>query len=53
MLLRTLAALTLSFGAAAPLSTHAQGVPMDRTALITSRPFDVRIVANGDDVTAK
>lgn len=26
---------------------------MDRTALITSRPFDVKIVANGFDVSAK
>ncbi len=53
MLFRTLTALTVALGAHIPLPTHAQGVPMDRTALITSRPFDVKIVANGIDVTAK
>lgn len=26
---------------------------MDRTALVTARPFDVRIIANGVDVTAR
>jgi hypothetical protein len=32
---------------------HSQGLPMDRTALITQKPFNVKIVANGIDVTAK
>lgn len=36
--------------------SHAQTTPgatMDRTALITSRPFDVKIIANGIDVSAR
>jgi hypothetical protein len=53
MLNRTLAVLALTASAVFPLTTHAQGVPMDRTALITTRPFDVKIVANGFDVSAK
>jgi hypothetical protein len=35
-----------------PLTTFAQGAPMDKTTLITRQPFDVRIIANGRDVTA-
>lgn len=53
MMFRTLTALTLALGAHFPLPTHAQGVPMDRTALITNRPFDVKIVSDGIDITSR
>jgi hypothetical protein len=37
---------------------HAQGTPMERTHLITThlitaRPFDVKVMANGVDVTSR
>jgi hypothetical protein len=32
---------------------HAQGTPMERTSLITARPFDVKVMANGADVTSR
>lgn len=44
-----LAAATLAL---AFTTVHAQGNPMDKTALITRQPFDVKILANGQDVTA-
>lgn len=31
---------------------HAQGTAMDKSTLISRQPFDVKIVANGRDVTA-
>ncbi len=34
------------------VTAAAQGTPMDKTTLITRQSFDVRIVANGRDVTA-
>ena len=33
-------------------SAHAQGTAMDKSTLITRQPFDVKILANGRDVTA-
>jgi hypothetical protein len=44
-----MAAAALALLATTP---HAQGVPMDKTELITRQPFDVKIMANGRDVTA-
>jgi hypothetical protein len=32
---------------------YTQGTAMDRTALITQKSFDVKVLANGVDVTAK
>lgn len=32
---------------------HAQGTLMERTSLITSRAFDVKVLANGVDVTSR
>lgn len=34
------------------VSAHAQGTAMDKSTLISRQPFDVKIVANGRDVTA-
>jgi hypothetical protein len=34
-------------------SATAQGAPMERAALITGRPFDVKVMSNGVDVTSK
>jgi hypothetical protein len=31
---------------------HTKGTAMDRTALITQKPFNVKVLANGVDVTA-
>jgi hypothetical protein len=47
--------LRLLFGALTTfnlLSAHAQGPAMDKSSLITRQPFDVKIVANGRDVTS-
>jgi hypothetical protein len=46
-------ALTASLLLATACFAHAQGAPMDRNSLITSRAFDVKIVANGVDVTSR
>lgn len=47
--------LRLLFGALAAfnlVSAHAQGTAMDKSTLISRQPFDVKVVANGRDVTA-
>lgn len=45
LLLAAIAALSFT-------TAQAQGTAMDKTTLITRQPFDVKIMANGRDVTA-
>lgn len=49
---RTLRLLLGALTAFTLVSAHAQGTVMDKSSLISRQPFDVKIVANGRDVTA-
>lgn len=51
-MLRTLRPLFGALIALNLVSAHAQGTVMDKSPLITRQPFDVKIFANGRDVTA-
>jgi hypothetical protein len=51
-MLRTLRLLLGALVAFNLVSAHAQGTAMDKSTLITRQPFDVKILANGRDVTA-
>jgi hypothetical protein len=50
---RPLTTLITTLLAAASAFATAQGTPMERTSLIVSRPFDVKVLANGVDVTSR
>jgi hypothetical protein len=53
MMRNVLAAATLAMALTVAHSQKAPGIAIDRTALITRQAFDVKIVANGIDVTEK